>query len=260
YNAVPPPHTGLFPPPKSDLSYTGLEELFNEPKTEKSKDKSNDVESKFVTKDSDAPIIEHWVSDDEEEKVEKKEVKPSITRINFVKATTDNNPMETVKNAVNAAKAKAKHKAVKGKMGNVVKASACWVWKPKHKVLDHVSSHGSASITLKKSDYVDAQDYEEIDGGYVAFGGNPKGEKIIGKGKIKTGKLDFKNVYFVRELKFNLFSVSQICDKKNNVLFTNTECIVLSPDFKLIDENQILLRAPRQNNMYSIDLKNIVPT
>nr|GEX94546.1 ribonuclease H-like domain-containing protein [Tanacetum cinerariifolium] len=104
------------------------------------------------------------------------------------------------------------------------------------------------------------KDYEEIDGGYVAFGGNPKGGKITGEGKIKTGKLDFKNVYFVREFKFNLFSVSQICDKKNSVLFTNTKCIVLSPDFKLIDENQILLRVPRQNNMYIIDLKNIIPT
>ncbi|GKG14166.1 hypothetical protein Tco_0353766, partial [Tanacetum coccineum] len=44
-------------------------------------------------------------------------------------------------------------------------------------------------------------DYEEIDGGYVAFGGNLKGGKITGKGTIKTGNLDFENVYFVRELK-----------------------------------------------------------
>nr|GFB90314.1 ribonuclease H-like domain-containing protein [Tanacetum cinerariifolium] len=65
--------------------------------------------------------------------------------------------------------------------------------------------------------------------------GNPKGGKIIGKGKIKTGKLDFDDVYFVKELKFNLFSVSQLCDKKNSVLFTDTECLVLSPDFKLPD-------------------------
>nr|GFB86929.1 hypothetical protein [Tanacetum cinerariifolium] len=57
YNAVPPPHTGLFPPLKSDLSYTGLEELFNEPNTKKSKDKSNDVEPESVRKGSDAPII-----------------------------------------------------------------------------------------------------------------------------------------------------------------------------------------------------------
>nr|GEV90003.1 hypothetical protein [Tanacetum cinerariifolium] len=70
-------------------------------------------------------------------------------------------------------------------------------------------------------------DYEEMDGGYVDFGGNPKGGKIIGKCTIKTGNLDFENVYFVRELKFNLFSVSQI--------------------------------VPRKNNMYSVDLKDIVP-
>ncbi|GJZ51577.1 retrovirus-related pol polyprotein from transposon TNT 1-94 [Tanacetum coccineum] len=102
-------------------------------------------------------------------------------------------------------------------------------------------------------------DYKEIDGGYVAFGGNPKGGKITGKGTIKTSNLDFENVYFVRELKFNLFSVSQMCDKKNSVLFNDTECIVLSPNFKLIDESQVLLRVPRKNNMYSVDLKNIVP-
>ncbi|GJZ00839.1 hypothetical protein Tco_0518268 [Tanacetum coccineum] len=49
-----------------------------------------------------------------------------------------------------------------------------------------------------------------------------------------------------------------MCDKKNNVLFTNTECVVLSPDFKLLDENLVLLRVPRKDNMYSVDLKNIV--
>nr|GEY74764.1 ribonuclease H-like domain-containing protein [Tanacetum cinerariifolium] len=51
-------------------------------------------------------------------------------------------------------------------------------------------------------------DFEELNGGYVAFGGNLNGGKISRKGKIKTGKLDFDDVYFVKELKFNLFSVS----------------------------------------------------
>ncbi|GJT17294.1 hypothetical protein Tco_0876000 [Tanacetum coccineum] len=37
----------------------------------------------------------------------------------------------------------------------------------------------------------------------------------------------------------------EMCDKKNKVLFTNTECLVLSPEFKLPDENQVLLRVPR---------------
>nr|GEV65850.1 hypothetical protein [Tanacetum cinerariifolium] len=64
-------------------------------------------------------------------------------------------------------------------------------------------------------------DFEEINGGYVAFGGNLKGRKITGK---------------------------------------DTGCIILSPEFKLPDENQVLLRVPLENNMYNVDLKNIVPS
>ncbi|GJT33068.1 putative ribonuclease H-like domain-containing protein [Tanacetum coccineum] len=101
--------------------------------------------------------------------------------------------------------------------------------------------------------------YEEIDGGYVAFGGDTKGGKITSKGKIRTGKLDIEDVYFVKELKFNLFSVLEMCDKKNSVLFTDTECVVLSSDFKLTDESHVLLKVPRKDNMYNIDLKNVIP-
>ncbi|GJU58626.1 uncharacterized mitochondrial protein-like protein [Tanacetum coccineum] len=50
-----------------------------------------------------------------------------------------------------------------------------------------------------------------------------------------------------------------MCDKKNYVLFTDSECLVLSPNFKFPDENQILLKIPRQDNMYSFDMKNIIP-
>nr|GEV51791.1 ribonuclease H-like domain-containing protein [Tanacetum cinerariifolium] len=102
--------------------------------------------------------------------------------------------------------------------------------------------------------------FAKIVGGYVAFGGDPKGGKIIGKGKIHIGKLDFKDVYFVKELKFNLFSISHMCDKKNIVLFKDTKCVVLSPNFKLLDESQVLLRVPRKNNMYSVDLRNVAPS
>nr|GFB62354.1 ribonuclease H-like domain-containing protein [Tanacetum cinerariifolium] len=123
-----------------------------------------------------------------------------------------------------------------------------WVWRPKCLILDHDLWTTSASMTLKRFDYNDAldrsnrcsrhmtgnmsylSDFKELNGGYVAFEGNPKGGKITRKGKIKTGKLDFDDVYFVKELKFNLFSVSQMCDKKNSVLFTDTECLVLSFD------------------------------
>ncbi|GJZ28865.1 putative ribonuclease H-like domain-containing protein [Tanacetum coccineum] len=70
-------------------------------------------------------------------------------------------------------------------------------------------------------------DYKEFDGGFVAFEGNSKGGKLYGK--------------------------------KNNVLFTDTEYVVLSPDFKLTDESHVLLKVPRKDNMYSVDLKNVIP-
>nr|GEW33944.1 putative ribonuclease H-like domain-containing protein [Tanacetum cinerariifolium] len=83
-----------------------------------------------------------------------------------------------------------------------------------------------------------------FDGGYVSFGQG--GCKITRKGTIKSGKLKFENVYFVKDLKYNLFSVSQICDNKNSVLFTDSECIVLGRDFKLLNDANILLRTPRR--------------
>nr|GEY53033.1 uncharacterized mitochondrial protein AtMg00810-like [Tanacetum cinerariifolium] len=129
---------------------------------------------------------------------------------------------------------------------------------PQHALKDKgVIDSGCSRHMTQNISYI--SDFEEINRGYVAFGGNPKCGKIIGKGKIRTGKLDFDDVYFVKELKFNLFSVSQMCDKKNSVLFTDTECIVLSFDFKLPDENHMLLRVLRENNMYNVDLKIIVP-
>nr|GEW52457.1 putative ribonuclease H-like domain-containing protein [Tanacetum cinerariifolium] len=100
---------------------------------------------------------------------------------------------------------------------------------------------------------VDFGGYQDFNGGPVDFGGS--------KGKIQTGKLDFEDVYFVKEQQhFNLFFVSQMCDKKNKVLFTDTKRLILSFDFKLPDENQVLLRVHRQHNMYSLNLENIVPS
>ncbi|GJR49826.1 ribonuclease H-like domain-containing protein, partial [Tanacetum coccineum] len=56
-------------------------------------------------------------------------------------------------------------------------------------------------------------DYEEIDRGYVAFGGNTKGGKITRKCTIKTGNLDFENVYFAE-------AVNIACYVQNRVLVT----------------------------------------
>ncbi|GKB18186.1 retrovirus-related pol polyprotein from transposon TNT 1-94 [Tanacetum coccineum] len=168
----------------------------------------------------------------------------------------------------------------KGKLNANLKISK-WVWRPKGTYLDHVSKDngsfmlkkGNPEILLQDHAVVDSgcsshmtgnkaylSDYEDFNRGFVAFGSDPKGGKITGKGKIKTANLDFDDVYFIDELKFNLFSVSQMCDKKNSVLFTESECLILSPSFKLLDESQVVLRAPRKDDVYNLDLKNIVPS
>nr|GEY63744.1 putative ribonuclease H-like domain-containing protein [Tanacetum cinerariifolium] len=54
-------------------------------------------------------------------------------------------------------------------------------------------------------------DYKEIDRGYVAFGGKPKGGKIIGKSTIRTGKLDFENVYFAEAVKTACYVQNRVC-------------------------------------------------
>ncbi|GJS26399.1 hypothetical protein Tco_0487019 [Tanacetum coccineum] len=201
---------------------------------------------------------------------------PIRRTFNQKSAAKTNNLNEKVKTArvnnVTTARPKAVVSTAEGKRENAIKSSACWIWRPTGKVIDHISKD-SRSYMPKRFNYVNPQgrlkhmtrnksylsDYQEIDGGSVAFAGSTKGGKITRKGKIRIGKLNFEDVYFVKELKFNLFSVSQMCDKKNSVLFTKTECLVLSPDFKLLDESQVLLKVPRQNNMYSFDLKNVVP-
>jgi hypothetical protein len=95
-------------------------------------------------------------------------------------------------------------------------------------------------------------------GGNVTFDGGDG--KINGKGTIKTPLLDFENVYYVKELEhFNLFSVSQICDTKNKVFFSEDECLVLSKDFKLPEDTTVLLRVPRTFNLYTFNLNDVKP-
>nr|GEV60316.1 integrase, catalytic region, zinc finger, CCHC-type, peptidase aspartic, catalytic [Tanacetum cinerariifolium] len=68
YNTVPPSYIGNFMPPKPDLSYIGLDEFADKPVVENCA-KTSETKPKDVRKNNDAPIIEEWVSDDEEEEV-----------------------------------------------------------------------------------------------------------------------------------------------------------------------------------------------
>ncbi|GKD39381.1 putative ribonuclease H-like domain-containing protein [Tanacetum coccineum] len=288
-----PPKPDLVYPSLDD--FVDVNESVSEPVVEKPTVETN--EPKTAWKENGAPIIEDWVSECEEENEPKfQTVKPNFTKIEFVKPKTNRKPVEQIRqdtsrsprgnkrnwnqqmsqklgnefemfkkachvcggfdhlkndcknwynnrrsakpvwtnvqkvNTVmgtrdNTARPKAVFSAVKGNKGNAVKASACWVWKPKHKVLDHVSRNNGASMSFKRFDYIYAlgrskhmignisylTNYEEIDGGFVAFGGNFKGGKITRK------------------------------------------------DFKLTDESHVLLKVPRKDNMYSVELKNVVP-
>ncbi|KAI3692626.1 hypothetical protein L6452_32446 [Arctium lappa] len=124
----------------------------------------------------------------------------------------------------------------------------------KGKSIWHVDSGCSRHMTGNMSCL---QDFKHINGGHVAFGVNLSGGKISGKGNVTKGKMTFEDVYYVDQLKYNLLSVSQVCDKQHSILFTNTECIILAPGFKVVDESMILLRTPRMDNVYCLDMDNV---
>nr|GEX61718.1 ribonuclease H-like domain-containing protein [Tanacetum cinerariifolium] len=155
------------------------------------------------------------------------------------KTNNFNEKVNTVKvNNVTTAGPKAVVNAIEGNKNNAVKSLACWIWRPKGNLIDHISKD-SGSYTLKRFNYVDPHgrlksdqgifdsgcsrhmtgnkfyftDYQEINGEFVAFRGN---------------------------------SVSQMCDKKNSDLFTDIECVVLSPDFEFLMKVKSCLRCDNE--------------
>ncbi|GJU38086.1 putative ribonuclease H-like domain-containing protein [Tanacetum coccineum] len=151
----------------------------------------------------------------------------SHVRRPFNKFTTDKNSnfnekVNTIRGNVTTIRSKAVVSDNKGHEANDVKALACWVWRPKQKVLDH----GNPQLELQEKGVIDSgcsrhmtgnksylSNYEEIDGGFVTFGGSTKGGKITGKGKIMT----------------------------------------------VIDEDSVLIEF-QKNNIYIVDLKNVAPS
>nr|GEU87071.1 hypothetical protein [Tanacetum cinerariifolium] len=217
YHAVPPPYTGNFMPPKPDLILVDMDEYvvnesitsvpaiaINEAKTSKSKPKS-----------VSEPLIEDWVSNSEDEnETETKESVKHEEHNRQAKHSRKNSQSPRARPKVNTARPKAVLNAVQENQVNVVKASASWIWRPKHKVLDHVSRNNGASITFKIFNYVYAQgrsksvmawhmtgnmsylsEYEEINNGYVAFGGDPKGGKITGSEPTRLFDIDTLTKY-----------------------------------------------------------------
>ncbi|GJU62063.1 hypothetical protein Tco_1243898 [Tanacetum coccineum] len=244
YHVVPPPLTGNYMPPLADLSFAGLDDSVYRPTANKTSASVSQVEAstsqtsntsvEMPRVESVRPsrvIIEDWVSDDEDifqSNDLQATDKPSFKRIEFTNARNESvKPKQAEKPRMITQNPKGVKlagqiavSAVKGNGVTAVKASAGCVWRPKMTDLNNGTK--TSLMTIKTS------------------------MEVL--------------LPLVVELNFNLFSVSQMCDKKNNVLFAEIECLVPSPDFKLLDENQVLLRVPRQSNMYNFDLRNVVPS
>nr|GEV77435.1 hypothetical protein [Tanacetum cinerariifolium] len=171
YNAVPPPYTRNFMPPKPNLVYPSLDDFVDESVSE------------FVVK---KPIVESnepkTAKSEKEDEPKSQSVKPNFTKTKFLKPKTNRKPVQ----------------------GNPQQDL-----KDKRVIDSRCSRHMTGNISY-------LTDFEEIDEGFIAFGGNSKGGKITGKGKIRT-------------------------------------------EFKLTDENHVLLKVSRKDNMYSVDLNNVVP-
>ncbi|KAJ0568678.1 putative RNA-directed DNA polymerase [Helianthus annuus] len=95
-------------------------------------------------------------------------------------------------------------------------------------------------------------DVKNINGGYVGFTGN-QGGRIIGEGTLFNGIVTFERVNYIAELENNLLSISQICDRMYTTHFTDKECLILKPGF-VIPEEWIIMRAPRVNDLYVLDM------
>nr|GEV87177.1 ribonuclease H-like domain-containing protein [Tanacetum cinerariifolium] len=283
YHVVPPPFTGTFMPPKPDLVFntahttvktdhpafthveTSILAAIPMPASPKSASsgKRRNRKACFVCKSLDhlikdcdyhAKKMAQPTSRNHAHRVSITVVRPVTAVVPKIKVTRPrhDNPIITKTNSLTrrhithtpspkTSNSPPRVTAVKAPVGNLQHA-----FKDKGVIDSGCSRHMTGNMSY-------LSDFKELNGGYVAFGGNLKGGKIYGKGKIRTCKLDFDDVYFVKELKINLFSVSQMCDKKNSVLFTDTECLVLSPDFKLPDESQVLLRVPRKKYVQFTD-------
>ncbi|GJV46363.1 hypothetical protein Tco_1430899, partial [Tanacetum coccineum] len=221
YNVVLPPPTGLFSPLNLVLSYSGLEE-FQQPEFEgygpkTSKSVSEDI-SNEVRESPDALLVEELVSDD---KLEKKTIFPTVAKIEFVRPKQQEKPVRKLVKYAEMYRLTAI--TIKGKGWPKAVNPA----RPNSAVVNAVRENQGPIFQTSRNLMEDR----------LPLGG-AKGGKITSKGTLKTGKLDFEDVYFDKELQFNLLSVSQMCDKKNSVIFTDTECFVLSPNFKLADERQ----------------------
>ncbi|GJT40121.1 hypothetical protein Tco_0939986 [Tanacetum coccineum] len=151
------------------------------------------------------------------------------------------------KAVVNAARRKAVVNAVKGNNVNAVKALACWVWKPKTKVLDHFLKTTCASNHSKKSliMLMNKARYKQVMAwvpknrfSYLMYRGNPQID-LQDKGVIDSGCSRYMTVnmsYLINYEEIN----------GGYVAFRGTDTPYLLDGYSVLRQNQlILLRLPK---------------
>ncbi|GKA14982.1 hypothetical protein Tco_0694729, partial [Tanacetum coccineum] len=94
--------------------------------------------------------------------------------------------------------------------------------------------------------------YEEQLGPKVVFGDN---SSCItqGYGSINCRGVVFTKVAFVNGIKYNLISISQLCDAKYIVQFDDKQGIIFNAN------KEIVLIAPRRNDVYVLDMSSLTP-
>ncbi|GKB56601.1 hypothetical protein Tco_0912787 [Tanacetum coccineum] len=172
--------------------------------------------------------------------------------------TVKDNNVNTVrpKAIFNVVRPKAVVNVVKRNNVNAVKSSACWVWKPKTKVLDHVFKHNSALITLKKFDYVDAQGrsksvmaWAKIVNGEVQLQALVDGKKIIITETIVRRDLQLEDAESVDFLpNATIFEQLTLMGMVKNL--DNAGKFLMYPRFVQVFVNQQLEGMPTHKRIY----------
>ncbi|GJV79799.1 putative ribonuclease H-like domain-containing protein [Tanacetum coccineum] len=273
-----------------DLSYSGLEE-FQQPEFEgyghkSSKSVSEDI-SNEVRKSPDAPLIKELVSDD---KFEKKTVFPTVAKIELLvlsvkvltmyrltaiiikgkgwnmvlRAVLMKTGLRSLNTArpVNTAHPKTTVYSARP-ISHFSKSAQSTVKRPYQTRSALTNKNFSQKVNTAKGNFYTARPNSAVVNAVRENQGHPQKEDL---GYVDSGfsRHMIENMSYLPDFKkfdggYVTFGGGARGKLLNSVLFTDTGCFVLSPDFKLGDESQVLLKVPRKNNMYSVDMKNSVP-
>nr|GEU72129.1 putative ribonuclease H-like domain-containing protein [Tanacetum cinerariifolium] len=230
YSDVAPPPTGLFAPLTIDLSSSGLEE-FKQPEFESYGPKASKSvcvdTSNVIKKASDALIIEDWVSDYDEDESEEIVVKSKNVQHNPEQV---NKPRKMVQKPV--------LKIVEKGTGQ---REVIPVWnnamRVNHQNFSNSKRNFAPTTVLTKSGIVPIITARQSSSRAAAPVSTARPINTVAP-KPETSPFSQTIKNMMEDLLLLQAVLKEMCDKKNSVLFTETECLILSPDFKLPDENQ----------------------